>query len=162
MSDPLAYFLTWTTSGTWLHGDERGSWDHVRNRPGEREVQPDAGLNRYRRFQLGDKVFVLDSPARREAVRGAIERTCVLRDWRIWALNVRTNHVHLVVTADRRPEDVLSSLKAWATKALVASGLAAPGERIWTRHGSTRYLWSEADVAAAGTYVGEGQGSNLD
>jgi len=24
MPDPLAYFLTWTTYGTWLPGDERG------------------------------------------------------------------------------------------------------------------------------------------
>jgi hypothetical protein len=24
MADPLAYFLTWTTYGTWLPGDERG------------------------------------------------------------------------------------------------------------------------------------------
>jgi hypothetical protein len=23
-ADPLAYFLTWTTYGTWLPGDERG------------------------------------------------------------------------------------------------------------------------------------------
>jgi hypothetical protein len=24
MADPLAYFLTWTTYGTWLPGDDRG------------------------------------------------------------------------------------------------------------------------------------------
>lgn len=24
MSDPLAYFLTWTTYGSWLPGDDRG------------------------------------------------------------------------------------------------------------------------------------------
>ncbi|MFN8616596.1 MAG: transposase [Dehalococcoidia bacterium] len=162
MPDPLAYFLTWTTSGTWLHGDERGSKDHTRTAIGERELPPDEGLNRYRRFQLGDKVFLLDSPAKRAAVRDAIERTCALRDWRISAVNVRTNHVHLVVSADQKPEEVMTSLKAWATRALVAGGLVDRGERVWTRHGSTRYLWSEADVIAAGTYVVEGQGADLD
>ena len=30
LGEPLAYFLTWTTYGTWLPGDERG-W----NRKGE-------------------------------------------------------------------------------------------------------------------------------
>lgn len=162
MSEPLAYFLTWTTSGTWLHGDERGSKDHVRATPGVGELPANAGLNRYRRFQLNDKVFILDSPAKRAAVREAVERTCALRGWTISALNVRTNHVHVVVSADRKPEDVMTSVKAWATRALVAGGLAEPGERVWTRHGSTRYLWSEADVVAAGTYVAEGQGADLD
>ena len=27
MPAPLAYFLTWTCYGIWLHGDERGSVD---------------------------------------------------------------------------------------------------------------------------------------
>jgi hypothetical protein len=29
MADPLAYFLTWPTYGTWLPGDERG-WTQYR------------------------------------------------------------------------------------------------------------------------------------
>ncbi|MEO8540135.1 MAG: transposase [bacterium] len=162
MSEPLAYFLTWSTSGTWLHGDERGSKDASHNGFGDPDLEPNPGLNRYRRFQLGDREFVLDTNGKRVAVRGAIERTCELRDWKIWALNVRTNHVHLVVSAGPKPEEVLTSLKAWATKALVAQEFAVRGERIWTRHGSTRYLWSEDDIAAAGTYTLEGQGPNLD
>jgi hypothetical protein len=36
---PLAYFLIWTTYGTWLPGDERG-W----NRKGEREILPPNAL----------------------------------------------------------------------------------------------------------------------
>ena len=37
--EPLAYFLAWTTYGTWLPGDERG-----RNRKGEREILPPNAL----------------------------------------------------------------------------------------------------------------------
>jgi hypothetical protein len=33
--DPLAYFITWTSYGTWLPGDDRG-W----HRWGESEVRP--------------------------------------------------------------------------------------------------------------------------
>ena len=29
MSDPLAYFITFTCYGNWLHGDERGSVDRA-------------------------------------------------------------------------------------------------------------------------------------
>ena len=34
MSDPLAYFITFTCYGNWLHGDERGSVDRDHNAPG--------------------------------------------------------------------------------------------------------------------------------
>ena len=30
LPDPLAYFLTWSTYGTWLPGDERGWIEHER------------------------------------------------------------------------------------------------------------------------------------
>jgi hypothetical protein len=39
------------------------------------------------------------------------------------ALNVRTNHVHTVVTASRKPEQVLNGLKANATRQLRNEGL---------------------------------------
>lgn len=125
-------------------------------------MAPDPGLGRYRRFQLAGRACVLHSTERRVTVRDAIERTCVLRGWRCHALNVRTNHVHAVISAAEKPEAVMTSLKAWATKSLIGEGLAMRGERIWTRHGSTRYLWNEADIIAAGTYVLEGQGRDLD
>jgi hypothetical protein len=35
MSMPIAYLLTWTRYGTWLHGDERGSVDAEHHTPGE-------------------------------------------------------------------------------------------------------------------------------
>jgi hypothetical protein len=37
-ADPLAYFLAWSTYGTWLPGDERGWVEYARGwqlRPGE-------------------------------------------------------------------------------------------------------------------------------
>jgi REP element-mobilizing transposase RayT len=162
MARPLAYFLTWTTSGTWLHGDERGSKDRDHRGLGEPSAPADAGLRRYRQFQLGDSAFLLDSSAKRAAVREAVERTAELRGWRVWALNVRTNHVHVALTADGRPEPVMTSLKAWATKGLVAGGLAAHRERVWTRHGSTRYVWDEAGMENVCRYVRDGQGADLD
>ena len=39
IGEPLAYFLTWTTYGTWLPGDERG-W----NRKGVPEILPPNAL----------------------------------------------------------------------------------------------------------------------
>ena len=46
MDDPLAFFLTWTTYGTWLPGDERGwsrSQDSVGKRAGRGIWRPSDG-----------------------------------------------------------------------------------------------------------------------
>ncbi len=40
MSTPLAYFITFTCCGTWLHGDERGSVDREHNTPGTPVLEP--------------------------------------------------------------------------------------------------------------------------
>ena len=94
----------------------------------------------------------------RETVTEAIHETCRIRDWFVSAVNVRTNHVHVVVSApDWAPERVLTVLKAFATRSLREEELIPADARVWARHGSTRYLWSEEDVLAAAQYVLEGQ-----
>jgi REP element-mobilizing transposase RayT len=51
-------------------------------------------------------------------VEEAIRETCEIRRWSPGAINVRTNHVHVVVTANCKPEKVLSAFKANATRKL--------------------------------------------
>lgn len=73
------------------------------------------------------------------------------------AQSVRTNHVHAVVAAECRPEVVMGAFKACSTLALRGAGLLGAGSAIWSRHGSTRYLWTERAVEAACVYVLERQ-----
>jgi REP element-mobilizing transposase RayT len=68
-------------------------------------------------------------------------------------MNVRTNHVHVVVEAPVEPEEAMRVLKARATRALREAGHFDPSREIWTRHGSTRYLWDERAVSVAVDYV---------
>ena len=98
---------------------------------------------------------------RRVCVDGAIRYACARRTWELHALNVRTNHIHAVLSGSAPPEAMLTSLKAWATRRLAESGLIERGAKVWTRGGSTRYLWTPDDVAAATWYVTDGQGSDL-
>jgi len=77
------------------------------------------------------------------------------------ALNARTNHVHVVVSADRSPERVMNALKSWSTRRMVETGCLPSGIKPWTRHGSTRYLWKDSDLRDACRYVLEGQGVDL-
>jgi len=152
MPPPAAYFLTWTTYGTWLHGDPRGSVDDEHNTVGTPYLAPDpgrvAGEGRSRR----DPPFVLDVSAR-EVVDQIIREHCGLRGWTLHACNVRSNHVHVVVSARSRPEEIMRQLKSWATRALRSKALDRGHRRLWTTHGSTRYVWNADDIPAAVHYV---------
>ncbi len=153
---PLAFFLTWTCYGTWLHGDGRGSVDDMRNTPGAAVRPVDAGRVASERRAMTGLAVTLDERGR-GIVAAAILECCTHRGWEILALNARSNHVHVVVSAVERPESVMGTCKAWGTRRLRDAGIVAATQAVWTRHGSTRYLWKEADVAAALAYVEEGQ-----
>ena len=101
--------------------------------------------------------------AERGLVAGTVRGCCEARDWPLVALNVRTNHVHVVVEpAGRSPEEVMSAMKAVATGALRRAGRIEADRKPWGRHGSTRYLFEEEAVPSVVSYVVERQGVNLD
>jgi hypothetical protein len=74
---------------------------------------------------------------------------------------VRSNHVHIVVSADCPPERVMIDLKAYATRALRRDGDMDRSIKIWEDHGSTRYLWTPVHLQDACAYVLDGQGGDL-
>lgn len=153
----MYYFITFRTYGTWLHGDERGSVDRAHNRIGEPFLGPDAGLERYRRHLLKTPPVVLDKNCR-ACVDSTLREVAAHRGWVMHALNVLSNHVHLVVETDEapekaRPEKVLSDFKAWATRRLREAGYVSESVSIWEHHGSTRYLKSEESLSNACHYV---------
>jgi REP element-mobilizing transposase RayT len=101
--------------------------------------------------------LVLDHAAR-AVVDGAIRRVAEVRGWTMITSNTRTNHVHTVVAAsDHTPEEILRQFKAWSTRALRESGRIEADRPVWTRHGSTRYLWDQHSIASAAAYVRDGQ-----
>jgi REP element-mobilizing transposase RayT len=146
----MAYFLTWRTYGTWLHGDDRGAVDRQHNAVGTGLLPPEPAFVVRNRNRMRGPAVVFDHRQRR-VVDAAIRERCRNADWVLLALNVRTNHVHAVVAASEPAEQVMMSLKAWATRRLREEG-AALG-RTWARHGSTRYVWDEAGLANVCRYV---------
>jgi REP element-mobilizing transposase RayT len=90
-------------------------------------------------------------------VTTTVGEVCDHRGWPLLAVNARTNHVHVVVSSSSTPEQVMVTLKAWCTRRLREAALVTEVARVWSRHGSTRYLWTEAHVQGAVTYVLEGQ-----
>jgi hypothetical protein len=152
----LAYFITFRTYGSWLHGDERGSVDDRHNVPGSPRLQPN------QRWRVAAEVLLEGPPMlfgdrERMACEQSIRETCAYRRWKLRAVNVRTNHVHLVVSADVLPERVMRDLKAYATRALRQSGLVDENRRVWARHGSTRMIYTPEGVERACVYTLEQQ-----
>jgi REP element-mobilizing transposase RayT len=74
---------------------------------------------------------------------------------------VRTNHVHIVVEAEARPERVMNDLKSYASRCLNRAEMDEPARKRWARHGSTRWLWEPASVSAAIRYVVDEQGDTM-
>ncbi len=159
MRDPAAFFITGTCYGTWLHGDKRGSIDRRDASVDSPALAIMPALVQYESRCLTHAPIVLTPPARR-LVEQAISDHCRVRGWELLASNVRTNHVHLVLEyGGETPERMMGQLKAWSSRRLREAHLIAAKPRIWTRHGSTRYLWNERDVSEAVRYVIEGQDS---
>jgi REP element-mobilizing transposase RayT len=157
---PLAYLISFRTYGTWLHGDERGSIDRFHNRYRSPYVATNRQWHAFNQETLKTEPLILTA-TQRKSVEEAIIETCRIRKWSLLASNVRTNHVHAVVTADTLPGRVLNALKANATRQLRADGLWAHSFSPWADKGSDRWLWNEQSVARAVEYVLYGQGDQL-
>jgi REP element-mobilizing transposase RayT len=157
---PLAYLISFRSYGTWLHGDKRGSIDRCHNRYGDPYLHPNKAWQVYNRKGLKTRPFILGA-RERTSVEKAIRETCSIRKWHLQAFNVRTNHVHTVVTANRNPELVLNAFKGNATRHLRESHLWPHQFSPWAYKGSKIRLWNERSVATAIDYVTNGQGEDL-
>ncbi len=156
---PLAYLITFHTYGTWLHGDNRGSMNRKHNIRGMPRIAPNAKLRQAELVQLKHSPVIL-SAAQRRTIESAAQEVCHNRRYALLAINVRTNHVHAVVSAVCRPERIMDAMKAYATRKLRQNGLISLETKPWVRHGSTRYLWKEQHVEKAIDYVLHGQGDD--
>lgn len=159
-SEPLAFLLTWTTYGAWLHGDPRGSIERGGTKSLPKLIEPNEALYALRRSQMKHPPLLLDAP-RRNAVQAAIEEHCKFKQWKLFGLAVRTNHVHVVVGATQQPSRILNALKAWATRRLRTDGVVDGEQSVWTEGGSKRWLWTPDDVESAVRYVDLNQGKSL-
>ncbi len=100
----------------------------------------------------------------RSLVEQTIRDHCRIRGWYLHAVNPRTNHIHVVVTADRDPDEVIHQLKAWCSRKLSdQAGLTAAvarkaGRRRWfTEGGDKERIEDEEHLQNVIQYVMERQ-----
>ncbi len=159
-SIPLAYFITFTCYGAWLHGEKSTSVDRSHNTPGTDFLPYDQSRANRVKTYMSEEPYLLDN-LRRTIVLNAIKKVCIYRQWTLLAAHVRTNHVHIVCHAIVEPEKIMNTLKAYASRDLNRVNLDKGRHHRWTRHGSTQYLWKEEDIEATIQYVVHEQGTTM-
>jgi len=158
---PIGYLITFTTYGMWVHGDDRGSVDKEHNRYGSPFVASNRALRRKEYDTLKNQPLSLSENQREHVLRVILE-VCRFRGWHAHAVHVRSNHVHIVVSGEENPEKMMVNFKAYATRALRKhANEQSTIKKYWTRHGSTRYLWTEESIASAMKYVENEQGEGM-
>jgi len=158
---PLGYLITFRCYGTWLHGDDRGSIDRFHNRYQAPYLPPSSRrLGVSERLRKSEPVTL--NAQQRQSVESSVCEVCAHRSWSLQALNVRTNHVHVVVSiGPNKPDRAFNAFKAYATRGLRRAGLWKQTHSPWADRGSKRNLWSERSIAQAIDYVNNGQGGPL-
>ena len=155
LSDYLAYFITWTTYGSWLPGDWRG-W----RKTGEGSKTPQPLLEAWSRDRLLGEPIILNK-VQREKVEAVCHRHATIRRWSILTINVRSNHVHLVVNAlSHKPQAVRDQFKANATRVLRQEPDRTCTDKIWTRGGDCDLIDNDDELQRVLAYVVEGQDHN--
>ena len=152
MDDPIAFFITIVTYGTWLPGDQRG-W--IEFHKGWQLPDPVRELEAAAKMKEDAKIL---STPQRYLVETQVRETCEYRKWKCHAVNYRTNHMHFVVGAfGTPPKKVRADLKAWCTRRLKKDALPGKTENWWAERGSIRWVFDDEGLDQVVRYTLDGQ-----
>ncbi|HYO24273.1 MAG TPA: hypothetical protein VEQ85_04925 [Lacipirellulaceae bacterium] len=118
---------------------------------------PEPDLAAWRQRRLKHDVLVL-GPAERAVVERECQRHCLHRGWHVWAINVRSTHVHVVATAAGcSGKTVRDQLKANGTRGLRESWPRFCDRPVWTAGGDWSCVNSEDELQPVCAYVRDAQ-----
>jgi hypothetical protein len=117
---PTNYLITWVCYGAWLPG-QCGAVPRTRNRFGAPLPESDARKEEQSRSRMTQDRYLLD-PVRRQVVSRSLREVCTCRGWTLFAAHVRTNHVHVVLMANCKPDLVLNTMKSYSSRGLKRGG----------------------------------------
>src|SRR4029077_12094957 len=96
------------------------------------------------------ETVVLLTPEQGALVERTIADHCRIRKWQLHAVNARTNHIHVVVTAYREPDEVREQFKAWCSRKL--SDAAGLTKAVATKAGRRHWFTEGGDSEAIGDH----------
>jgi REP element-mobilizing transposase RayT len=155
--EPVAYFITFSTYGTRLHGDSRGSV--FENKGVKKIIGQDQQLHNYKSSIMKYPQVNFEKP-QRKIVLETISKHCQIKNWHLFAVHIRRDHVHVLLKSDLQPEKVLNEIKAWSTRKLREAG--SDLEKVWTRHGSTQYIFTFEKLKEKVKYIILEQGKMME
>jgi REP element-mobilizing transposase RayT len=124
MAKTLGYLLTWTTYGTWLQGDQRG---YVKD--GVTFLANPSLQQANRQLQAQDTILL--TKPQQQIVREAILKEAQSLKQQIYALAVKSTHIHIVAEYIPKP---ISAVVAYYKKA---------GRMALKTHGHNGELWTK-------------------
>jgi REP element-mobilizing transposase RayT len=151
MIERWTYFITWNTYGSWLPGDSRG-W----RKRFSGDQPPNPRLENWCRNQMNDAPLRL-SEGDRQTVDDACKEHCRYRNWTLLAINVRTNHVHVIFNSDAGPSVVRNQLKANCTRRLRTQKNPLDARQPWAKGADVELLDTDKDIENCVRYVLEAQ-----
>ena len=145
-------FLTFRTYGSWLPGDERG-WV-ARDGQGLQAPRPHLKAHCSRAMRQPPMIFPSEM---RSFIDSVIREYCQRRGWRVIALSVRSNHVHLLLYANRPALTAMAQIKAAVTTSLRREELVERDRIVFSRGGSCRGCYTPLGFDRIRSYIVFGQ-----
>ena len=100
---------------------------------------------------------VLLTEPQRAAVENVIREHAAIRGWNLHAVAVRSNHIHVVVSAAAAPKLVRDQFKANATRVLKQFARPIENDKVWTKGGDIEFIDTEDELDNVVAYVTEAQ-----
>ena len=158
---PFAYFFTFRTYATWLHGDARSSVDPKHNVYDTPRIKPNSSLHRAMADECLEDKFIMDKAYRKTVLKSIVD-TCHYYRWHLDAAHIRSNHVHVILRSVAAKEDVRGKLKTYATRYLKKHHPELlVRKKFWSDGGSDRNIWASEFLFATMYYVIEQQGEKM-
>lgn len=158
-----AWLSTSTTYGTWLPGDVRGFVSNVRVEQGPRTRHNIPGtlcdadiptLEATARQKMKGAAVRLTQP-QAAVLSQQFQETASFRNWRLLAMAIMCNHVHVVLAANESigGAELLKDLKSYGSRKLSERFGRPQGGTWWTSSGSKRHLPDQRAIDSAIEYV---------
>jgi valyl-tRNA synthetase len=156
-----ATLLTWTTYGTWLPGEDRGSVSRapradgtqsLRNLPGEPYDRDDPQRQAAATERRQGKPLRL-TPNHAPVLLSCIADTCQRHGIELLAIAILPNHVHVLCQGEQHGAEMLQVIKGNASRRLNRQFMLEGSPRWWTKSGSRRRIKGGVDLTAAIDYL---------
>lgn len=144
MVKTLGYHITWTTYGTWLQGDNRRYVKDGKILPANETL-----LETNQKLQVKDTVKL--SKLQQEVARQAIMKQAETLKQQIYALAVKSTHIHLV--AGYIPQPIAKIVAYYKSAARLALKTVGCDGKVWTAGYDKRFCFDKETLERRIRYV---------